>query len=196
LKSYQLRVYLYGQIFKENVSKIVSLDLWIKASEIEPAWVRDYLFILYKEVKDNPFTAEEASNIFAKAGRKLDNVYKVLSPLLASGILKHAGKTPDGRALYQIILKPGQRLNTPSKDELLRLLKSAADIIRTAVPYEIILLLLFYKVVSDKWESLVNKYIRGGIHARAGISARKHRISHALRVRCEDPLYLEIRNPQ
>jgi len=140
----------------------VSLDLWIKASQIEPAWVRDYLFILYKEVKDNPFTAEEASNIFAKAGRKLDNVYKVLSPLLASGILKHAGKTPDGRALYQIVLKPDRRLNTPSKDELLRLLKSAADIIRTAVPYEIILLLLFYKVVSDKWESLVNKYTEEG----------------------------------
>jgi type I restriction enzyme M protein len=150
------------KFFKVDASEIVSLDLWIKASQIEPAWVRDYIFILYKEVKDNPFTAEEASNIFTKAGRKLDNVYKVLSPLLASGILKHAGKTPDGRALYQIILKPEQRLSTPSKDELLRLLKSAADIIRTAVPYEIILLLLFYKVVSDKWESLVNKYIEEG----------------------------------
>jgi hypothetical protein len=131
----------------------MSLDLWIKTSQIEPTWVREYLFILYEAVKDKPFTAEEASNIFAKAGRKLANVYKVLSPLLASGVLKNVGKTPDGRALYQIILKPEQRLNTPSKDELLRLLKSAADIIRTAVPYEIILLLLFYKVVSDKWES-------------------------------------------
>lgn len=159
MKSYQLRVYLYGQVFKENVSKIVGLDLWIKASQIEPAWVRDYLFILYKEVKDRPFTAEEASNIFAKAGRKLDNVYEVLSPLLNLGVLKNAGKAPDGRALYQITLKTGQRSKTPSKDELLRLLKDAADIIRTAVPYEVILLLLFYKVVSDKWESLVNKYI-------------------------------------
>jgi type I restriction enzyme M protein len=162
LKSYQLRVYLYGQIFKENVSKIVGLDLWIKASQIEPAWVRDYLLILYKEVKDNPFTAEEASNIFAEAGLKLDNVYKVLSPLLNLGVLKNAGKAPDGRALYQITLKTGQRSKTPSKDELLRLLKDAADIIRTAVPYEVILLLLFYKVVSDKWESLVNKYIEEG----------------------------------
>jgi type I restriction enzyme M protein len=162
LKSYQLRVFLYGQIFKENVSKIVGLDLWIKASQIEPAWVRDYLLTLYKEVKDNPFTAEEASNIFAKAGLKLDNVYKVLSPLLNLGVLKNAGKAPDGRALYQITLKTGQRSKTPSKDELLRLLKDAADIIRTAVPYEVILLLLFYKVVSDKWESLVNKYIEEG----------------------------------
>jgi type I restriction enzyme M protein len=162
LKSYQLRVYLYGQIFKENVSKIVGLDLWIKASQIEPAWVRDYLFILYKEVKDRPFTAEEASDIFAKAGRKLDNVYEVLSPLLASGFLKSVGKTPDGKAMYQIILKPDRRLNTPSKDELMRLLKSAADKIRTATSYEILLLLLFYKVVSDKWESLVNKYIEEG----------------------------------
>jgi len=150
------------KFFKVDISEIVSLDLWIKASQIEPAWVRDYIFILYEEVKNNPFTAEEASNIFAKAGRKLDNVYKVLSPLLASGILKSVGKTPDGRTLYQIILKPDQRPKTPSKDELLRLLKSAADIIRTAVSYEIILLILFYKVVSDKWESLVRKYIEEG----------------------------------
>ena len=140
----------------------MGLDLWIKASQIEPAWVRDYLLILYKEVRDNPFTAEEASNIFAKAGRKLDNVYEVLSPLLASGFLKSVGKTPDGKAMYQIILKPDRRLNTPSKDELMRLLKSAADKIRTATSYEILLLLLFYKVVSDKWESLVNKYIEEG----------------------------------
>ncbi len=140
----------------------MSLDLWIKTSQIEPTWVREYLFILYEEVKDKPFTAEEASSIFAKAGRKLANVYKVLSPLLASGVLKNAGKAPDGRSLYQIILKPDQRPKTPSKDELLKLLKSAADIIRTAVPYEVILLLLFYKVVSDKWESLVNKYIEEG----------------------------------
>jgi type I restriction enzyme M protein len=151
-----------NRFLKVDASKIVTLDLWIKISQIEPAWVRDYLLILYKEVKDRPFTSEEASNIFAKAGLKLDNVYKVLSPLLNLGVLKNAGKAPDGRALYQITLKTVQSSKTPSKDELLGLLKDAADIIRTAVSYEVILLLLFYKVVSDKWESLVNKYIEEG----------------------------------
>jgi type I restriction enzyme M protein len=104
------------------------------------------------------FTAEEAQKIFSKVGKSIDNVYKVLSPLMKSGLVKEAGKSADGKALYQIVLQRGEEVRSPSKDEVLRLLKSAADVIRTAVPYESILLLLFYKVVSDKWETIALRY--------------------------------------
>ncbi len=137
--------------------------MWIRLSRVEPSWVRDYFFILYREMKDKQFTAEDAQRVFSRAGRSIDNVFKVLSPLQKAGLLKDAGRLPDGRTLYRIVTQ-ASTMKTPSKDEVLRLLKSAADIIRTAVPYESILLLLFYKVVSDKWEAIVNAEIANGHH--------------------------------
>jgi len=136
----------------------LSIDLWLKLSHVEPSWVREYFFILYREMGNRAFTAEEAQKIFSKAGKSIDNVYKVLSPLMKSGLVKEAGKSADGKALYQIVLQGSEEVRSPSKDEVLRLLKSAADVIRTAVPYESILLLLFYKVVSDKWEAVALRY--------------------------------------
>ena len=136
----------------------MSIDLWLKLSHVEPSWVREYFFILYREMGNRAFTAEEAQKIFSKAGKSIDNVYKVLSPLMKSGLVKEAGKSADGKALYQIVLQGSEEVRSPSKDEVLRLLKSAADVIRTAVPYESILLLLFYKVVSDKWEAVALRY--------------------------------------
>jgi type I restriction enzyme M protein len=140
------------------------LDLWVRVSRIEPSWVREYFFILYREMKDKPFTAEDAQRVFSRAGKSIDNVFKVLSPLQKEGLLKNAGRLPDGRTLYRIVTQ-ANTVKTPSKDEVLRLLKSAADIIRTAVPYESILLLLFYKVVSDKWEAFANAEIAKGCNS-------------------------------
>jgi type I restriction enzyme M protein len=135
--------------------------LWIRVSRVEPSWVREYFFILYREMKDKQFTAEDAQRVFSRAGRSIDNVFKVLSPLQKAGLLRDTGRLPDGRTLYRIVTQ-ANTMKTPTKDEVLRLLKSAADIIRTAVPYESILLLLFYKVISDKWEAIVNAEITKG----------------------------------
>ena len=131
----------------------MSLSIWSRVAQVEPSWVREYFFILYREFKDKPFTAEEAQRTFFKAGRSLENVFKVLGPLQRAGLVQEAGRLPDGKALYRILLREDD-VKAPNKDEVFRLLKSAADVIRTAVRYESILLLLFYKVVSDKWESI------------------------------------------
>jgi type I restriction enzyme M protein len=136
----------------------VTLELWVRLSSIELPWVREYSLILYNEFKDNAFTADDAQRVLAKAGRSIDNIYKLLSPLLKIGLLQRVGETSDGKTLYRFTITGGNVAKTPGKDDLIRLLKSAADIIRTAVPYESILLLLFYKVVSDKWISIVSKY--------------------------------------
>jgi len=132
--------------------------LWVKLSSIELPWVREYSLILYNEFKDNAFTADDAQRVLAKAGRSIDNIYKLISPLLKIGLLQRVGETSDGKTLYRFTITGGNVAKTPGKDDLIRLLKSAADIIRTAVPYESILLLLFYKVVSDKWISIVSRY--------------------------------------
>jgi len=142
----------------------VSLDVWVRLRNVEPSWVREYFFILYREFRDKPFTVEEFRNVLVKVGRSIDNVYKVLSPLMKVGLVRQVSSSRDSRTLYQIVIQRNDGVRVPSKDEVLRLLKSAADIIRTAVSYECILLLLFYKVVSDKWEVIASKYIAEGFN--------------------------------
>ena len=139
----------------------MGLDIWIKASSIETPWVREYALILYDEFKDREFTAEDAQKALAKAGRRIENIYKLLSPLLKEGLLQRVGEI-NGKTLYRFVIGGGNVIKTPGKDDLISLLKSAADNIRTAVPYESILLLLFYKVMSDKWSSMVSTYKREG----------------------------------
>jgi len=140
----------------------MDLEYWIRISNLEAPWLRDYFFILLNEFKDRPFTAEEAEACLNRAGRRLENVYKVLSPLMSEGLLQRVGVSKDGRTLYRFAKRGVNEVRAPSKDEVLRLLKSAADIIRTAVSYESILILLFYKVISDKWNAIVLKYINEG----------------------------------
>lgn len=142
----------------------MSLDVWVRLRNVEPSWVREYFFILYREFRDKSFTVEEFRNVLVKVGRSIDNVYKVLSPLMKVGLVRQVSSSRDSRTLYQIVIQRNDGVRVPSKDEVLRLLKSAADIIRTAVSYECILLLLFYKVVSDKWEVIASKYVAEGFN--------------------------------
>jgi len=140
----------------------MGLDIWIEASSIETPWVREYALLLYDEFRDREFTAEDAQKALAKAGRRIENIYKLLSPLLKEGLLQRVGETKDGKTLYRFAIRGGNVIKTPGKDDLISLLKEAADRIRVAVPYESILLLLFYKVVSDKWSNIVSTYKREG----------------------------------
>jgi len=140
----------------------MSLSYWVKLQNVEPSWVIEYFFILHREFKSKEFTAEEANDVLAKVGKSISNVYKILSPLMKAGLIKQTGNNKDGKTLYQIIVDKSDEVKIPTKDEILRLLKSAADIIRTAVSYESILLLLFYKVVSDKWEVIASNYMSEG----------------------------------
>jgi type I restriction enzyme M protein len=136
----------------------MGLDFWVKVSGIEMPWIREYALILYDEFRDREFTADDAQKALVKAGKNIDNIYKLISPLMKIGLLQRVGETRDGKTLYRFTIRGGNVTKTPGRDDLIRLLKSAADNIRTAVPYESILLLLFYKVVSDKWSSIVSTY--------------------------------------
>ncbi|MEZ0394802.1 MAG: class I SAM-dependent DNA methyltransferase, partial [Desulfurococcaceae archaeon] len=49
----------------------------------------------------------------------------------------------------------------PSGDVLFSALKRAADVIRTAVDYRVLLVFLFYKAVSDKWDAIVKENREG-----------------------------------
>jgi type I restriction enzyme M protein len=58
--------------------------------------------------------------------------------------------------------------NGLTREELERVLKKAADLIRTRVDYKYILLLLFLKRLSDEWEKEFEDYV--GKHVKEGLS--------------------------
>ena len=55
-----------------------------------------------------------------------------------------------------------EKTKATKKDELIKILKAGADLIRTRVDYRVLLIFLFYKAISDKYLSLVEKYKKEG----------------------------------
>ncbi|RLF88716.1 SAM-dependent DNA methyltransferase, partial [Thermococci archaeon] len=55
---------------------------------------------------------------------------------------------------------PNTKSGKLTREELERILKKAADLIRTRVDYKYILLLLFLKRLSDEWEKEFEEYVK------------------------------------
>lgn len=109
-------------------------------------------------MKDSPFGFEDAKKILYEKFEDADDVVNtVLSELRKSGHLSVEPDPKDARKkIYKIKSREGI-ISTLLDKELTRgdlegLLKKAADLIRTRVDYTFILILLFYKRISDKWE--------------------------------------------
>ena len=121
-----------------------------------PRWIKKRYLKLFDNFKNKTFTYEEASAYLKETfNDKNDQVKNILSELKKSGLLETDRSEQDKREkIYKLKplleLKNGNNIN--SKDQLINLLKQAADLIRTRVDYTFILLLLFYKAISDRWE--------------------------------------------
>ena len=88
------------------------------------------------------------------------NRKEVLSKLEDVGLLQVEVDSQDRRRrIYRLI-----PLNTGSvsKDELIKLLKNAADLIRTRVDYRVLLIFLFFKAISDKYTEREKYYLSNG----------------------------------
>ncbi len=116
-------------------------------------WIKKRYFALQEKFKSGNFTFPEASAALFNLYKDSEKQTKiVLSEIKRAGYLKITRNPKDEREkIYQLIdiFKPSLTLN---REELTSILKTAADIIRTRVDYTFILLLLFYKAVSDKWQ--------------------------------------------
>jgi len=130
-----------------------------------PDWIDKRYEILWKSFQSNPFRLEEAAIKLGKGTSGIkderDEVVVVLSELRKEGMVKVEFDPKDARKrIYRLKSKKDMISDTLSIDkgkitrsELERILKSAADLIRTRVDYSFILVLLFYKRMSDKWET-------------------------------------------
>jgi len=135
---------------------------WNGISKLED-WMRKYYFAIIDEFGDKSFTAEDFENALKKRGLEIENVNKVISALKRVGLLKAREDPKDARRkIYQLVFETYEE-RKPTREDLIRLLKNCADLIRTAVDYKALLLFLFYKVVSDKWNKIVERYLREGL---------------------------------
>ena len=126
-----------------------------------PKWLDKRYEILWNVVHSSSFRFEEAAVILKEKIHESENqVNVVLSELRKQGMLTTDFDPSDARKrIYQLKSKEeviaeklsftGERL---TRGDLEGLLKAAADLIRTRVDYTFILVLLFYKRISDKWD--------------------------------------------
>ncbi|MEM2890862.1 MAG: class I SAM-dependent DNA methyltransferase [Candidatus Hadarchaeum sp.] len=118
-------------------------------------WLERRRAVLWRTFGDKPFTRLEAAAAL-KDDEKSINV--VLSELRKSGWVEIRADSSDARKkLYKLkstkeVLMEGLETEELTRESLEGLLKKAADLIRTRVDYKFILILLFLKRISDKWE--------------------------------------------
>jgi len=121
-----------------------------------PNWIeRRYNKLLGKFGKKE-FTFEEAFKVLKENFEDGEQQVKnILMEIKKAGLLEVKRNMKDKREkIYKLKdFFEVKKINSIStRDELINLLKQAADLIRTQVDYTFILLLLFYKASSDKWQ--------------------------------------------
>ena len=126
-----------------------------------PRWLDKRYEILWEAFQSSPFRVEDAAAVLKeKIDDSEEQINVVLSELRKRGMLKVEFDPTDARKrIYQLQSKQqiiSEKLSLESRQltrgDLERLLKAAADLIRTRVDYTFILVLLFYKRISDRWE--------------------------------------------
>ena len=124
-------------------------------------WIEKRYTVLWEAFRSSPFRARDAARVLKeKFEASEEQVNVILSELRKRGMLKVEFDPTDARKkIYHLISREhiiSEKLTLEGKEltrgDLEGILKAAADLIRTRVDYTFILVLLFYKRISDKWE--------------------------------------------
>jgi type I restriction enzyme M protein len=118
--------------------------------------IKNRYSFLRKFFKSKEFTLDAAADTLLKEFKDpKDSVITILSDLKKENCLDVKLDQEDSRKRIYRLKDPHLerfRKEVLDRKDLESLLKEAADLIRTKVDYSFILLLLFYKKVSDKWQ--------------------------------------------
>lgn len=126
-----------------------------------PKWLEERHTKLWGKFGDSNFRMDEAVEFLAEgSGAEKDEVAVVLSELRKAGWVNVELDPDDTRKrIYKLksrenIIKDHLALKEGklSRSDIEAILKKAADLIRTRVDYKFILVLLFLKQISDKWD--------------------------------------------
>lgn len=145
-----------------------------------PEWLKKRHKLLWDYFQSASFRFEDAAKVLStKIHDDERQVNAILSELRKNGWLKVTLDPDDSRKrIYELkstddIMTETFALdkNRLTRGELESLLKGAADLIRTRVDYTFILVLLFYKRISDKWELEYDKAYKEAL--RDGLSEKE-----------------------
>jgi type I restriction enzyme M protein len=119
-----------------------------------PSWVGRRYEILWEAFSGSTFRFEDAAKVLMDKNKDAwEQVPVFLSELRKAGLLLVESDVRDARQkLYRLKGRDETFRETLGRGEIDALLKRAADLIRTRVDYKFILILLFLKRISDKWE--------------------------------------------
>ena len=156
-----------------------------------PNWLNKRYEILWEAFRSSSFRVEDAARVLKeKIDDSEEQINVILSELRKEGMLKVKFDPDDARKrIYQLISREeviSKKLSLRNKQltrgDLEALLKAAADLIRTRVDYTFILVLLFYKRISDKWEiefeAAYKEALADGLTAEEAEKEAKNAIYH------------------
>ncbi|MCW4046862.1 MAG: type I restriction-modification system subunit M [Candidatus Bathyarchaeota archaeon] len=117
-------------------------------------WIDRRYRLLWDAFGDKPFRFEDAAKLLMEKNKDAwEQVPVFLSQLRKAGFLSAESDVRDARQkLYRLHSREAKLAERLGRGDIDALLKRAADLIRTRVDYKFILILLFMKRISDKWE--------------------------------------------
>lgn len=124
--------------------------------KLQKRWLEERYNRLWQFIRGRKFTRDEAASVLKELRDDEDTVNVVLSELRKMGwLIVETDPTDARKSVYQLkSIADMLKINSSelTRSDIDSLLKKAADLIRTRVDYKFILILLFLKRVSDKWE--------------------------------------------
>ena len=119
-----------------------------------PGWVLRRYEILWDAFGGKAFRFEDAAKVLMERNKDAwEQVPVFLSELRKAGWLLVESDTRDARQkVYRLRSREAEFEERLGRGDVEALLKRAADLIRTRVDYKFILILLFLKRISDKWD--------------------------------------------
>ena len=153
-------------------------------------WLESRYSILWDTFQDKAFTRSDAvAALKEKWGDDKQSVNVILSELRRAGRLKVQPDPSDARkkvytlrSVREILTEGITEAGELTREDLEGLLKKAADLIRTRVDYKFILILLFLKRISDKWEvefeSAYKEALRDGLSEEEAREEAKSGVYH------------------
>ena len=133
---------------------VVCLFGWISMKSEMAEWIDRRYSLLWDAFGDKPFRFEDAAKLLMEKNKDAwEQVPVFLSQLRKAGFLVAESDARDARQkLYRLHSREAKLAERLGRGDIDALLKRAADLIRTRVDYKFILILLFMKRISDKWE--------------------------------------------
>ena len=154
-------------------------------------WLDKRYEFLWQRFEESPFTFDDAVKVLEdKMQDRSAHVNVILSELRKSGLLDVQFDPEDARKRVYTLRNKTEMISEAltiderrlTRGDLETLLKKAADLIRTRVDYTFILVLLFYKRISDKWgkefENAYKEALGDGLDEKEAKKEAKNSIFH------------------